>query len=68
MFDDTRLKKNTNVYMNEKLQVSFVCVLTKGMFTWGPKSQVPLKLASPKMKAKSQRLSLKTLFKYGQLS
>ena len=30
-----------------------------GRFTWGPKSQVSLMLASPNMEAKSQLLSLK---------
>ena len=51
--------------MIERIQVSLVCVLTKGPFTWGPKSQVSLMLASPKMKVKSQLLSLKILVKYG---
>ena len=37
-------------------------------FTWGPKSQVPLTLASPNMVARSQLLSLKTSLKYSILS
>ena len=37
----------------------------QGSFTWGPKSQVPLMLASHNMDAKSQPLSLKKSLKYG---
>ena len=40
----------------------------KGQFTWGPKSSVPLMLASPNIEAKSQLLSLKKPLKYDQIS
>ena len=42
---------------------SFV-YLHKGWFTWGPKSQVPLKLASPIMETKSEIMRLKIPLKY----